>query len=66
MSMTMIKLLVLFLALSVSLNIGFTAGTVARVAGQSLPRSVLVGAGAAATFLTIFFTALPSYQAGLA
>ena len=63
--MTMINLLVLLLALSMSINIGFTAGAIARLAGQSLPRSVLVGAGAAATFLTIFFTALPSYNVGL-
>lgn len=60
--MTVIKLLVLLLALSGAVNVAFVAGIIARLGGLSIPRCILVAGGAAGASLTIFFTALPSYQ----
>lgn len=60
--MTAIKLLLLMLALSGAFNVAFVAGIAARLSGQNMPRSVLIAGGAAGAALTIFFTALPSYQ----
>jgi hypothetical protein len=60
--MTVIKLLILLLALSGAVNVAFAAGITARLCGLSIPRCILVAGGAAGASLTIFFTALPSYQ----
>ena len=60
--MTATELLLLILALSGALNVAFVAGVAARLSGQNVARSVLIAGGAAGAALTIFFTALPSYQ----
>lgn len=56
------EILTLLLALSVALNLALSFGILARVAGKPTPAAALVGAGAAATALTIFFTAVSAYH----
>jgi hypothetical protein len=60
--MNAIKVLVLLIAVSSALNIAFVAGILSRADGRSIMTSTFIGAGAAASALTIFFAALPSYQ----
>jgi hypothetical protein len=57
-----IQILTLLLALSTALNIGFSAGVIAGVAGANRAQAILVGAGASGSVLTIFFAALSVYS----
>jgi hypothetical protein len=59
--MTTTQLLVLLLALSGALHIAVTAGLIAWRAGATAPRAVLTGGAAAATALTVYFTAVAAY-----
>jgi len=60
--MTINQVLLLLLALSVAVNIGFAAGWVARTNGKSLPTATLIGGSAVATTLTVFFAAVAAYR----
>ncbi|WP_331732163.1 hypothetical protein OG592_41260 (plasmid) [Streptomyces avidinii] len=60
--MTLMQTLSLLLALSAALNIGFTAGLVARRSSVSIPQAILCGAGAAATSMGIYFAAVDAYK----
>jgi hypothetical protein len=57
-----IQILILLLALSIALNVAFTAGITARQAGGSTAQAILTGAGAAGTVMAIFFTAVSAYH----
>ena len=52
------QILTLLLALSGALNVAFTAGVTARLAGSRPARAILIGAGAAGTVMAIFFAAV--------
>jgi hypothetical protein len=52
-----IRLLVLFLALSVALNIAIGAGILACAGGMAVVPSIFTGAGVGGGVLTLFFTA---------
>ncbi len=56
------QVLTLLLALSGSLNIAFTAGLTARLAGAGPAQAVLAGAGATGTAMAIFFAAVSAYR----
>jgi len=57
-----IQVLTLLLALSGALNVAFTAGITARLAGTSPAQAALTAAGAAGTVLAIFFAAVAAYH----
>jgi hypothetical protein len=57
-----LQVLTLLLAVSGALNVAFTAGITARLAGTGLAQAILAGAGAASTVLAIFFTAVSAYH----
>jgi|HubBroStandDraft_2_1064218.scaffolds.fasta_scaffold2566176_1 hypothetical protein len=57
-----LQVLTLLLAISGALNVAFTAGITARLAGTGLAQAILTGAGAASTVLAIFFTAVSAYH----
>ena len=57
-----VQILTLLLALSGAVNIAFTVGLTARLAGASPAQAVLTAAGAASTVLAIFFTAVCAYR----
>ncbi len=57
-----IQVLTLLLALSGALNVAFTAGLTARLAGVGLAQAILTGAGAAGTVMAIFFAAVSAYR----
>jgi len=57
-----LQVLTLLLAVSGALNVAFTAGITARLAGTGLAQAILTGAGAASTVLAIFFTAVSAYH----
>jgi hypothetical protein len=57
-----VQVLILLLALSSALNVAFTAGITARLAGVGLAQAILTGAGAAGTLMAIFFAAVSAYR----
>ena len=57
-----VQVLTLLLALSSALNIAFTAGLTARLAGAGPAQAILTGAGAAGTVMAIFFAAVSAYR----
>jgi len=57
-----LQILTLLLAISGALNVAFAAGITARLAGTGLAQAILTGAGAASTFLAIFFTGVSAYH----
>jgi hypothetical protein len=57
-----IQVLTLLLALSGALNVAFSAGLAARLAGAGLAQAVLTGAGAGGTVMAIFFAAISAYR----
>ncbi|MGW0886430.1 hypothetical protein [Streptomyces sp. NPDC002671] len=59
--MSPLQILSLFLALSTALNIAITTGLLAHQAGAGIPHAIPTGAGAAATTLGIYFTAVAAY-----
>jgi hypothetical protein len=61
-SMHTVQVLTLLLALSGALNVAFTAGLTARLAGAGPAQVVLAGAGAAGTAMAIFFAAVSAYR----
>jgi hypothetical protein len=56
------QVLTLLLALSSALNVAFTAGLTARLAGAGPAQAILTGVGAAGTVMAIFFTAVSAYR----
>ena len=56
------QILTLLLALSGAVNVAFTTGITARVAGASVAQAILAGAGSAGTVLAIFFAAVSAYR----
>ena len=56
------QILTLLLALSGALNMAFAAGITARYAGTSTAQAILIAAGAAATVMGTFFTAISAYH----
>ena len=57
-----VQVLTLLLALSGALNVAFTAGITARLAGTGLAQAILTATGAAGTVLAIFFAAVSAYR----
>ncbi|MET8860815.1 hypothetical protein [Streptomyces sp. NPDC004579] len=60
--MSPLQILSLLLALSTALNIAFATAVLARNSGAGLPQAILAGAGAAATSVGIYFTAVGAYR----
>ncbi len=50
------------LALSGALNVAFTAGLTARLAGADPAQAILTGAGAAGAVMAILFAAVSAYR----
>ncbi|MEV0360468.1 hypothetical protein AB0H71_30875 [Nocardia sp. NPDC050697] len=59
--MTTTELLALLLALSLTVNLGFTVAWIAKAAGQSTGKAVLIALGLALPTLGLYFTALSAY-----
>jgi hypothetical protein len=57
-----VQVLTLLLALSGALNVAFTTGLTARLAGVGPGQAVLTAAGAAGTVMAIFFAAVTAYR----
>jgi hypothetical protein len=57
-----VQVLTLLLALSSALNVAFTAGITARLAGAAPAQAILTGAGAAGTVMAVFFAAVTAYR----
>lgn len=57
-----VQVLTLLLALSVALNVAFTAGLTARRADASPAQAILTGAGVGGTVMAIFFAAVTAYH----
>ena len=57
-----VQVLALLLALSGALNVAFTAGITARLAGVGLAQAILTAGGAAGTVMAIFFAAVSAYR----
>ena len=57
-----VQVLTLLLALSGALNVAFTVGLTARLAGAAPAQAILTGAGAAATVMAIFFAGVSAYR----
>lgn len=57
-----VQVLTLLLALSGALNVAFTAGITARLAGAGPAQAILTAAGAASTVMGIFFAAVTAYR----
>jgi uncharacterized metal-binding protein len=60
--MRTVQVLTLLLALSGALNVAFTAGLTARLAGAGPAQAILTGAGAGGTVMAIFFAAVSAYR----
>ncbi|MCT9113023.1 hypothetical protein N4G69_47170 [Streptomyces mirabilis] len=60
--MSPLQFLALLLALSTAANMAFTVGLLARRCGATNNEALRAGAGAAATALGIYFTALAAYK----
>lgn len=60
--MTTTQILSLLLALSIALTIAIGAGILTRRTGTSISHAILTGAGAAATALGVYFTAVAAYR----
>ncbi|GLW26049.1 hypothetical protein DI270_016365 [Microbispora triticiradicis] len=60
--MSQVQILSLLLALSSALNIAITAALIARRSSAGTANALLTGAGAAATFLGLYFAAVAAYQ----
>jgi hypothetical protein len=56
------RVLTLLLALSGALNVALVAGITARHTGAGAAQSILTGAAAAGTIMTIFFAAVSAYH----
>ncbi len=56
------QILTLLLALSGAVNVAFTVGLTARLAGARPAQAVLTAAAAAGTVLAIFFAAVSAYR----
>ncbi|MGW0771534.1 hypothetical protein [Streptomyces sp. NPDC002676] len=59
--MSPLQILSLLLALSTALNVAITASLLARCSGAGIPQAILTGAGAAASALGVYFTAIAAY-----
>ena len=57
-----VQVLTLLLALSGALNVAFTAGLTARLAGAGPAQAILTAAGAAGTVMAVFFAAVSAYR----
>jgi hypothetical protein len=57
-----VQVLTLLLALSGALNVAFSAGLTARLAGAGPAQAILTGAGAVGTVMAIFFAAVSAYR----
>lgn len=57
-----VQVLTLLLALSSALNVAFSAGITASLAGASPAQAILTAAGAAGTVMAIFFAAVSAYR----
>lgn len=57
-----VQVLTLLFALSSALNVAFTVGLTARVAGARPAQAILTGAGALGTLMAIFFAAVSAYR----
>lgn len=60
--MSVVQIVLLLLGISLALNAALAAGCLAKAGGKSLPASALIAGGAAATMLTVFYTALAAYR----
>jgi hypothetical protein len=60
--MSQAQALSLLLAISTALNIAIAASLLAHRSGTATPNAILTGAGAAATGLGLYFTALAAYH----
>jgi hypothetical protein len=60
--MNSIQILSLLLALSTALNVAIITTLIARKANVSTPNAILTGAGAAATSLGLYLTAVSAYH----
>ena len=57
-----VQVLTLLLALSGALNVAFTAGLTARLAGTGPAQAILTGASGAGAVMAIFFAAVSAYR----
>ena len=57
-----VQVLTLLLALSSALNVAFSAGLTARLAGAGPAQEILTAAGAASAVMAIFFAAVSAYR----
>ncbi len=57
-----VQILTLLLALSGALNVAFTAGLMARLAGAGAAQAILAAAGTVGTVMAIFFAAVSAYS----
>ncbi|GAA4199938.1 hypothetical protein [Microbispora amethystogenes] len=60
--MSLVQIMSLLLALSITLNIAVGATLLARWAGAGLGNAILTGAGAAATSLALYLAAVAAYH----
>jgi uncharacterized metal-binding protein len=57
-----VQILILLLAVSGAVNVAFTAGITARLAGAGPAQAILTAAGAAGAVMAIFFAAVSAYR----
>ena len=57
-----VQILTLLLAVSGAVNMAFTAGITARLAGAGPAQAILTAAGAVGTVMAIFFAAVSAYR----
>ncbi|MEV5707898.1 hypothetical protein [Actinoallomurus sp. NPDC052274] len=60
--MSLVQILSLLLAMSFALNVATITGLLARTAGTRTANAIITGAGAAATFLGLYFAAVAAYH----
>ncbi len=60
--MTLLEVLGLALAISFAVNIGLATGILAKAGGKSIFVAIGIGAGAAATVITLFLGAVAAYR----
>ncbi|MDX2760411.1 hypothetical protein [Streptomyces europaeiscabiei] len=60
--MTQVEILALLLAISAILNLSLIVGLIAHGTGIGARQAVLTAAGAAATCLALYFTAVSAYR----
>jgi hypothetical protein len=60
--MSLVQILSLLLAASFAVNVAITTGLLAHTAGARTASAILTGAGAAATFLGLYFAAVAAYH----